>query len=122
MDLPVSVNTLGSLVTLGLGLFGLFLPHSAARFVGVTPDPERGLSEIRATYGGLFLAMGLWATIAQDTEVFRALGIAWMGAAAGRSFSVVRDGANTGANFGGIAMEATIGLTLLVPWDLFFGA
>lgn len=90
--------------------------------VGVAPEGERGLSEIRATYGGLFLAMGLYATIGQNTDVFRALGVAWMGAAAGRAFSFVRDDSRSGANVGGILMEAGIGLSMLIPWDLFFGA
>src|SRR5689334_4640574 len=43
MELPVSVNTLGALVTTGLGVFGLFFPAGAASFVGVIPDGERGI-------------------------------------------------------------------------------
>lgn len=122
MELPVSVNTLGALVTLGLGVYGLFWPLGVANFVGIVPEGGRGVSEIRATYGGLFLAMGLFAVVMQSTDVFRVVGVAWLGAAAGRSFSVVRDDSRSGANFGGIVMETLIGLSLLIPWDSFFGA
>jgi len=122
MELPVSVNTLGALVTLGLGVFGLFSPHGVAQFVGIQPDGERGVSEIRATYGGLFLALGLFAIVVQNSEVFRAVGIAWIGAASARSYSYVRDNSRSGANLGAIVMEAVIGLSMLVPWDSFFGA
>jgi hypothetical protein len=119
--LPFSINTLGALVTTGLGLFGLFLPASAASFASIIPDGERGVSEVRATYGGLFLAMGLFAMIAQSADVFRVVGVAWLGAAGARAFSVVRDNSRSGANLGGIVMEGLIGLSMLLPWDTFRG-
>ena len=122
MELPVSVNTLGSLVTAGFGVFGLFWPANVGLMVGIEPDGERGISEIRATYGGLFLALGLYATIAQDASVFRAVGVAWIGAASARSFSYVHDQSHSGANLGAIVLEAAIGLSMLLPWDTFFGA
>jgi len=122
MNLPVSVNTLGALVTLGLGVFGLFWPLSVARLVGISPEGERGISEIRATFGGLFLALGLFAAIAQNSDVFRAIGVGWLGVSAARSFSYVRDNSRSGANLGAIVIEVVLGLSLLVPWDTFFGA
>lgn len=121
MDIPVSVNTVGALVTTGLGIFGLFFPAGAASFVGIIPDGERGISEIRATYGGLFLAMGLVAVVAQSNDIFRVVGFAWLGAAGGRAFSVVRDNSRSGSNLGAIVMEGLIGLSMLVPWGTFSG-
>ncbi len=122
MNLPVSVNTLGALITLGLGVFGLFWPLSAARLVGIEPDGERGLSEIRATYGGIFVAIGIFATVAQSSDVFRVVGVGWIGASAARSFSYVRDNSRSTANLGAIVIEALVGVSLLVPWDSFFGS
>lgn len=52
---------LGAVGTLMLGWFGLIAPMRAARMVGLVPDGSRGISELRATYGGLFIAMGLAA-------------------------------------------------------------
>lgn len=122
MNLPVSVNTLGGLITLGLGVMGLFWPMKVAGMVSIQPDGLRGLSEIRATYGGVFFAIGLFAVMWQDPNVFRALGFAWFGAAAGRMFSIVRDESGSGPNYGAVAMEALVGLLLVVPWERFFGA
>jgi hypothetical protein len=122
MDIAISVNTLGSLVTLALGIFGLFWPLAAAAFVGIEPDGERGLSEIRATYGGIFLAIGLFATIAQSSDVFRVVAVGWLGAAAARSFSYVHDNSRSGANLMAILMEGAIGLSMLLPWNAFFAA
>jgi len=121
MNLPVSINTVGSIVTLALGVFGLFLPASAARLVGLEPDGERGISEIRATYGGVFLALGIFATIAQTSDVFRVLGVAWIGAGAARSFSYVHDNSRSPANLGAIVVELAVGASMLVPWDRFVG-
>ena len=50
--------TLGALITVALGLLGALAPAAAARLVGVQPVGGVGLSEIRATYGGLFLGLG----------------------------------------------------------------
>jgi hypothetical protein len=121
-QMSFSINTIGALVTAGLGLFGLFLPASAASFASIIPDGERGISEVRATYGGLFLAMGAFALVMQSPDVFRVVGVAWLGAAAARAFSVVRDNSRSGANIGGIVMEGLIGLSMLLPWDTFAGA
>jgi hypothetical protein len=122
MDIALSVNTVGSLITLALGLFGLFWPLAAAAFVSLEPEGERGISEIRATYGGIFLAIGLFATIAQSSDVFRVLAIGWIGASAARSFSYVHDNSRSGANLMAIIMEGAIGLSMLVPWNAFFAA
>lgn len=46
-------------VTLGLGLVGLLRPSAAAAFTGIEPKGAMGVSEIRATYGGLFAALYL---------------------------------------------------------------
>jgi hypothetical protein len=121
MDLPVSINTFGAIITAGLGVLGLFFPMTAAKMVSIQPDGERGLSEIRATYGGIFLAIGLFAAIAQERSIFRALGIGWLGAAGGRAFSIWRDESYSGANFGALVVEALIGAALLVPWEAFLG-
>ena len=122
MNLPVSINTLGALITLGLGIFGLFWPHSAAELVSIRPEGERGVSEIRATYGGIFLAIGIFAIVAQSPDIFRVVGVGWIGAAGARSFYYVRDNSRSGANLLSIAIEAAGGVSMLLPWDTFFGS
>jgi len=122
MNLPVSVNTLGGLITMGLGVLGLFWPMKVASLASIQPDGLRGLSEIRATYGGVFFAIGLFAVMWQDPDVFRALGVAWFGAAAGRAFSIVKEESGSSANYGAFAMEVVVGLLLIVQWERFFGA
>jgi len=122
MDLPVSINTLGAIITLGLGLAGLFAPHAVARFCSLTPDDERGVSEIRALFGGFLVALGAVAILAQDAAVFRAIAIAWFGAAGARTLSVVRDDSRSTGNLASIAAEILLGLSMILSWDTFFGS
>ncbi len=109
---------LGSVLTLGLGLLGLLRPDQAAAFTSMAPVGLVGRSEIRATYGGFFVALGACGLAMNQPAVWTVLGLAWLGAAAGRAFSAVVDASREAKNFGGIAFEAAIGLTLLAPLAL----
>lgn len=106
----------GAIATLLLGCLGLFSPARAAAFTSISPIGATGVSEIRATYGGLFVALALVCLAAQSTPIFATAGAAWIGAAAGRFWSVLTDGNREAKNLGGIAFELAIGVLLLAPW------
>ncbi len=116
MELAGLLNNAGALITAGLGVVGLVRPSAASAFTSLEPRGKIGVSEIRATYGGFFLALGAWALYTQSPTAFTVVGIAWLGAAAGRAVSVVADRSTEAKNFGGIAFEAIIGLLLLARW------
>jgi len=107
---------LGAVATLLLGCLGLFFPSRAAAFTSIAPIGRTGVSEIRATYGGLFAALGLACLALQSLAVFSTAGVAWMGAAAGRAWSALIDGNREAKNLGGIVFELLLGLLLLAPW------
>jgi hypothetical protein len=111
--MSVALSNLGAVITLGLGVLGLFVPTRAASFANVQPVGLIGTSEIRATYGGLFVALGVACLLTQAPGVFLAAGLAWVGAAVGRLFSVFIDSSRSGKNLGGIVFELAIGLLLL---------
>lgn len=115
MTLAFQLGNLGALITLGLGVMGLFMPGMAARFTSITPVGNMGVSEIRGTYGGLFLAMAGVVLLAQDRLLFALLGTAWIGAAAGRLFSYWWDRNHQLKNVGGILFELAIGYLCLMP-------
>jgi len=106
---------LGALATALLGGLGLFAPMRAARFTSMAPVGATGVSEIRATYGGLFAALGVGCLISQSEAFFTVVGIAWVGAACGRAWSVAVDRNTAPDNLGGIVFELAIGLLLLAP-------
>lgn len=115
MSLQMALHIAGATISAGLGLLGLINPTATSRFVNLTPQGKIGLSELRATYGGFFLALGGFAILSREPEVFIALGLAWAGAAAGRLLSVLLDRSFSAKNFGGIVFEAAIAWLLLTP-------
>jgi len=114
MDWHLTAANLGAAITLGLGVMGLVSPHRAATFVSIRPDGLNGRSELRATYGGFFLALGLACLLFQEHAMFLLAGLAWMGAAGGRILSVLIDRNVDGKNIIGIFFEAFVGFLLLM--------
>jgi hypothetical protein len=115
VDPSIIAANLGALATVGLGGLGLFAPAKAAALTSISAVGPNGRSEIRATYGGLFAAMGLSCLLVQAEAVFRTAGAAWIGAAIGRAWSVVVDRNFSLKNFGGLLFESLIGLLLTAP-------
>jgi hypothetical protein len=74
------MNNPGAGANVALGLPGLAWPNAAARFTSIESQGLTGLSEIRATYGGVFPALGGYALWSQNRIVFTAVGVAWLGA------------------------------------------
>ena len=55
------MHVLGAVIVTALGVFGLIWPKAAARFVRLSPMGQTGISELRATYDGVFLGLGVTA-------------------------------------------------------------
>lgn len=106
-------------VVLLLGLLSLFNPVLATRLLGLEIAAPRGLSEVRATYGALFVTMAallLWALPQRPRGaiVVRAMGILWAGVAAGRIASMAIDDATlTVGNVASLAVAAVVAVLLL---------
>lgn len=103
----------GAALTLALGVLGLVAPGRAAKLVGIVPEGKLGVSEIRATYGGLFVGLGAGCLWVQKPEVYFVVGLAWLLAAVSRVISFALDHSFSGKNMGGVIMEAGIGLLLV---------
>jgi hypothetical protein len=106
------IGSLGAVLSIALGLFGLIFPSSAAKLVAVQPLGRLGTSEIRATYGGLFIGLGAACLYLQHPIAYFVGGAAWLGAAVGRLISVLIDSSYSSKNFGGICLEGFIGSAL----------
>lgn len=116
MEWLTAAPLIGSLITLLLGFLGLFAPAAASSFTSMEPVGLLGRSEIRATFGGLFVALGLCGLVAQSALVFFVIGTAWLGAALGRFFSVFVDGSRSARNIAAAVFEAAVGVMLVVSW------
>lgn len=104
--------TVGAVITIGFGLFGALWPNRTASFVGLSASSGLGVSEIRATYGGLFMALGAACLYLQSTDAYFVAGAAWCGAAAIRLPSLFLDNGSFPKAVGGAVIEGGIGLML----------
>ncbi|MEO0939848.1 MAG: DUF4345 family protein [Pseudomonadota bacterium] len=87
-----ALNTIAALLTIGFGLFGFLAPRYTAAALDLTPAPTTmGLSEMRASVGGLFVIAGLAALWLSTPTAYAMIGFAFAGAALGRLLSLIFD-------------------------------
>ena len=115
MEFSHVLHLLGALVTLGMGAFGLLRPLAAARLIGLAAEGRLGLSELRATYGGLFAALGAFALVTRDEVAFTLVGAAWLGAAAARCADALLVPGADRSVWRAALFEAGVALLLLAP-------
>lgn len=86
------IDSAFALLTLALGLFGFLAPRYTAEALNLkTEGSTMGLSELRASAGGLFVALGLGCLLIGTGWAYAMLGLAYAGAAAGRLVSILID-------------------------------
>ena len=99
-----TLATVAAAVVIAFGLLALVNPWLAVRWVGLEIVEPRGLSEVRATLGGLFIALGgamLWAipTRPRSRGWIRLTAIVFSVVASVRVVSLIVDGAPSLLNF-----------------------
>lgn len=108
------LNLFGAGATILMGFFGLFLPKIAAKFVGLSANTNAGRSEFRATYGGLWVPLGLVPLLTQEPLAFLIAGLCWLGTGLGRIISIFLDKASDGKNWAAVAFEGGFAVLLLI--------
>jgi hypothetical protein len=106
-------------LTLAWGFFGLVDPLVVVRIVGLEVVEPRGLSEVRALMGALFVVMGgimLWAASSRSAPraYLRLPGLLILAEAAGRLASIVIDNVVSPGNFVFLLVELIIGTLAVV--------
>lgn len=87
-----TLNIMAALLTAGFGLFGFVAPRYTAAALDLAPTQSTmGLSEMRASVGGLFVVAGLAAIWLNEPLGYAMIGFAFAGAALGRLISLVMD-------------------------------
>jgi hypothetical protein len=111
------LSYLGSFFSLGLALLGLFSPAGAMRLVGLVPHEKapHAVSEVRATYGGVFFGVTAFALATGAPMAFLALASCWLCAMVARIGSMIVDGVRNRHNWNSIAVEGGIGLAIAAP-------
>ena len=104
---------IGAVITIGLGSMSFFLPNVTASMVGIEAISGLARSEVRATYGGLFIGLGASCLWFRSSEMFLVVGIAWCLAAAARVVAIFIEHEASPRNIGGVVLEGGIGALFL---------
>jgi hypothetical protein len=117
-DVFTILSYLAALFNLGLGLFGLIRPHGALDLIGLqtVPGLAHSISEVRATYGGVFTGVSLYPLVTGEPHAFLTLACCWIGAGICRLASTMIDNAATRFNLTSIAFEFGTGALIALPY------
>lgn len=86
------LNAIAALLTIGFGLFGFLAPAHTASALDLAPtNSTMGLSEMRASVGGVFVVTGLVVLWLNNPMAYVMLGVVYSGAALGRLVSLALD-------------------------------
>lgn len=108
------LKIIAALATAATGLLGLIKPTAVYGFTGLLANGARGVSEIRAIFGGLFIALGI-APLFLGERAYVMLGIAYLAIAVARVFSIVLDKSYDQSNWISLAIEIVLGVILVIP-------
>jgi len=100
--------------TVGTGLLALFRPTSIYDFTGLQATGGRGITEIRAIFGALFIALGAVVLVYRSKETFMMLGITYLAIALVRVISMFLDQSIERSNIISTVVEIVFGVILVL--------
>jgi len=113
MKILLILKVIVSVATAATGLLALVKPTAIYDFTGLTASGARGISEIRAIFGGLFIALGIAPLFFGNTG-YSMLGIGYLTIAAVRLVSIFIDRSTASSNLISLAIEIGFGVILVV--------
>jgi hypothetical protein len=113
MTIKIILKIIAALATAATGLLGFTKPSATYGFIGLNANGARGVSEIRAVFGGLFIALGI-APLFLGPVAYRMLGIGYLAIAVARTISIVIDKSYAQSNLISLATEIALGVILVI--------
>ena len=113
MTFLLILKMIASLGTAATGLLALIKPSTVYGFTGLTANGPRGVSEIRAIFGGLLIGLGI-APLFLGSSAYVMLGIGYLAIAAARAFSIVFDKSTARSNLISLGIELVFGVILVL--------
>ena len=105
------------IAAVGTALTGVVLtvrPQLVSSFTGLEALNERGVTEIRAIFGGLFIGLGVAPLVLNSPEMYQLAGYAYLGAAVIRAVGIVIDRSGDRTNYITFLVEAVFGIILVL--------
>jgi len=113
MNILLVLKIIAALATAATGLLAFVKPSAAYGFTGLNAAGSRGVSEIRAIFGGLFISLGL-APFFLGGTAYTMLGIGYLAIAAARAFSIAFDKSFAQSNWISLGIEIVLGVFLVI--------
>ena len=107
------LKIIASVATAATGALALIKPTAVYGFTGLLANGPRGVSEIRAIFGGLFIAMGV-VPLFIGKPGYQMLGIAYLAIAVARLFSMFFDKSFDQSNIISLIIEIVLGVILVL--------
>jgi hypothetical protein len=108
------LKIVAALATVATGALALFAPQSVFGFTGLAAPGPRGITEIRAVLGGLFIGLGLAPFILKHPATYRMLGVAYLAIFVARLVSLFVDKSFEQSNYISLAVEIALGVILVL--------
>jgi len=100
--------------TVATGFISLLAPRSIKGFTGLEATGSRGITEIRAVMGALFIGLGIAPFILGAAAVYQALGIMYLAIALVRAVSMILDKSVVQSNVISLVVEVVFGIILVL--------
>lgn len=113
MNFLMILKVIAALGTAATGLLVFIKPSAAYGFTGLNVSGVRGISEMRAIFGGLLLALGL-TPLFLGQVAYQTLGIGYLGIAITRLFSIFYDKSYASSNIISLVIEVVFGVILVL--------
>ncbi len=113
MNFLLIFKFVAALATVATGLLALVKPSAVYEFTGLNATGARGVSEIRAVFGGLFIGLGI-SPFFLGATAYRMLGIGYLAIAAALAFSIVFDRSSARSNLISLGIEIILGVILII--------
>ncbi len=113
MNILNIVKMIAALATIATGLLAFINPAAAYGFTGLIASGPRGVSEIRAVLGGLFIGLGI-VPFVLGKPAYKMLGYGYLAIAAARIISIFVDKSYDQSNWISLGAEIVLGIILII--------
>ena len=108
------LQIVAAVATILTGLLALLRPKSAYNFTGLRDTGGRGVTEMRAIFGGLFIALGLFPLIVNLPVAYQMLGWGYLAIAIVRLPAMFIDRSVVSSNIISLVIEIVLGVILIL--------
>jgi len=102
------------IATIATGLLSFIKPDLVFGFTGLKAEGARGISEIRAIFGGLLIGLGIAPFILGGTTSYKVVGFGYLAIALTRAFSIIFDKSYAQSNIISLVIEIVFGVILVI--------